>query len=692
MRRLFVLVGVLGIVLAGCSSPGGAPHKGATGVGGGVGSGTGTNAIDDLTGTSWLKVLGQVQADGSVSTATALAAFSLAIAPLSGVATPAGKPTQPESGTIAVDWVFQHWGDLTAAQRQEVLSDIGAHEVGGGSGASPEGSASAADDGVRVVSGGASVRAEGAGFAAAAVSNPNLDCLTADVGNVSYFRNELGGILNDFATHFGFVLTADIHFAMNTKNLYDSLLYTWGCQGTSIAARGSVPGCTIHVNPDAMTSAFSDEDRRNFLIHELTHCFMFTQLGAIMYDMPAWYVEGSAAWVQTQLGRIPDPRSGFYWSAYLNTPTLPLFKRTYDGIGFFVHLAETGTNVWNAILPMGRALAANANSGPAAWVAAAPTDKFLDTWGSGYVTGRYPGAAWDTSGPNLPHYNPTTDLETLTNAGAPVSLSAARAAANVAKVDVSAEVVNVIPSPGSSGRLSLGDGGDTTLDDAASHTYCTIPAGCRCPSGSANANVTFTQLAAGQHYVSVTGGLSPASLELDGTSLDEFCKRNTPCMVGDWVGVGTELNISGSFDIEGGAGTKLHIAPNGDWTLNYDGSEALLTTGLGKIFGGVNFQEAYTGSETANMVLPSPTAHSGTWSLTRLDINGVYVSVGDGTTMSGPLSVGQMASILGISGEVSGSGGMMSAGTWECVGDSLTISPPSDNGASGAWTWSRTGG
>ena len=675
MKRLVFLVAILAIVLAGCSGSGGAtPHKGAGG----------TSTVDDLTGTSWLKVLDQVQADGSVSTATALAAFSLAIAPLSGVATPPGKPTQPESGTIAIDWVFQHWGDLTAAQRREVLSDIGAHEVGAA--ASPGSSASPADFSVHPAS-----FAPASFGTAAPPPNPNLACLTSDVGNVSVFRNDLGGILNDFVTHFGSVLTLDVHFAMNTQNLEGAEMYTWACEGGNVAS-GKVTGCTIHVNPDAMRRVFSDDDRLTWEIHELAHCFLFNQLGIGYAFMPAWYVEGAPMWIQTRLGPASDPKSAFWWTLWLASPTMPLFQRTDDGIGFFVHLSETGTDVWKAIVPIGQALAANGNSGPAAWAAAAPTGRFLDTFGSSYVTGRYPGAAWDTGGPNLPHFDPALAHQPLTNTSAPTAVSSVRAAANVAWLDISAEVVNVIPSPGSSGRFSLGDGSDTTLDVAAGNTYCTIPAGCRCPSTSANANVTFTQLPAGQHYVSVTGGLSPASVEVAGTSLDEFCKRNTPCMVGDWVGVGTALNIAGSFDVEGGAGTKLHIAPNGDWTLNYDGSEPLLTTGLGKVFGGVNFQEAYTGTETANMVLPPPRAHSGTWSLTRLDINGVYVSFGDGSTMSGPLSVGQMASLLGISGEVSGNGGMMSAGTWTCVGSSLTISPPSNNGASGEWTWSRTGG
>ena len=54
------------------------------------------------------------------------------------------------------------------------------------------------------------------------------------------------------------------------------------------------------------------------------------------------------------------------WMWYLDSPTRPLSQREYDGVGFFAHLAETGTDPWSVILPIGAALLKN-NSTAAGW-------------------------------------------------------------------------------------------------------------------------------------------------------------------------------------------------------------------------------------------------------------------------------------------------------------------------------------
>src|ERR1700686_4566224 len=103
-------------VLAGSMSLacGGGPPKSS------AGAGAQPSSAGQSPGPAWKGVLGQVQPDGTVSLATALAAFTLAVGPLPGVTTPAGPTGQLIDGTVGVRWVIGHWAQLTAAQQQAV--------------------------------------------------------------------------------------------------------------------------------------------------------------------------------------------------------------------------------------------------------------------------------------------------------------------------------------------------------------------------------------------------------------------------------------------------------------------------------------------------------------------------------------------------------------------------------------------
>ena len=210
--------------------------------------------------------------------------------------------------------------------------------------------------------------------------------------------------------HLGGSFPDPVYVEVNTKNVLflgdttASLMYTSGCFMGAIPGTGAVDSCTVHVQPRALTGkgALSTSDIHEALIHEMVHCYMFQKFGAPVYDFPPWFIEGSADWVANEIAgsNVVDG----HWETYLEHPDDPLWNRSYDGFGFFVHLAESGTDPWQKIIPMAAALVASGDSNVSAWSAAAPATEFLDNWGAGFAQGRYPGTPWDSTGPGLPRY------------------------------------------------------------------------------------------------------------------------------------------------------------------------------------------------------------------------------------------------------------------------------------------------
>src|SRR5215510_11012159 len=87
-----------------------------------------------------------------------------------------------------------------------------------------------------------------------------------------------------------------------------------------------------------------------------------------------------------------------HWERYLTIPWKPLTTRSYDAIGFYSHLDETGTDPFNVFQSM---WSAGSNSIDAFRVANADTETFLDSWPSGVLREPGRGSAWDTTGPGI---------------------------------------------------------------------------------------------------------------------------------------------------------------------------------------------------------------------------------------------------------------------------------------------------
>jgi hypothetical protein len=621
--------------------------------------------------TAWQAVLGQIRPDGTVTASTALAAFAVAIGPVPGANPPAGAQQPIESGTLAVSWVLAHWGELTEAQHVAIRTALGAP--------------TSTDKPAGYVLPARALSATPAP-SSSPPQNPNIACLNADSAGAAKYRAWMPGIESAISSHLGRPLTIDAHtfIAVNTKDLIQpSLMYTYPC-GISGDA---VTGCTIHINPNAVSGSYPDDQVRSFLIHEVTHCYLNDKFGVFYDAMPPWYVEGVPTWTMSVLG-VNNARLSSKWTSYLDNPGKPLSQRSYDAVGFFAHLAETGTDPWGVIDPIGSAMSGN-NLTANGWTAAKVTSDFLDSWGTGFVQGRHPGTPWTSGGPSLPPYTPALPNGQFGN-GSTLSIPAQPYAAAVETVDVNASVVLVNPGAGTAGRMTLDGGSDTDLGTGG--PFCTL-AQCSCPAGSPGEGTTFTHMDSGQQYVGLTGGPAAGSLALVGMSLPDYCQKPPKtCLIGQWTGVNFDVHAD-SITETGGAGVTLHIDPHGNLTVSFNGMQPITFQGTAasSTFTGTF---TYTGTVSGQIKLPSPGATSGNWVYAgTANISGLTASVHLVSPVSMDLPSLDLSALAGLGGGVSGaiSSDPMVSGGWQCSGNTLVTLPPPNATVTGTWTLTRTG-
>jgi hypothetical protein len=606
-------------------------------------SGTAAPVPSPAARNGWDLTTANLGGDGRLTLPTALTAFALAVGPVPGAAPATGSAGSIDSASLAVSSVLARWGELSDAQRAAVRTALGVPTDRNAPAAYRQ--------------------------APAEPTDPNLPCLTADSAGAEPYRAQVAGILGDVTARLGRPLRiADrLFLTVNTQNLEGpAKMYTYPCHGAVAGAGGdSVDGCTIHLNPRAIGGSYSPAELRSFLVHEIVHCYLFDRFGMAYGAMPAWYVEGAPTWAMSDVGPSSS-RLGGIWKQYLDTPAKPLSARTYDGLGFFVHLAESGARVWTLIDPIGAALAGHAT--PAGWAAAAPSAGFLDSWGSGFVQGRYPGTAWTSTGPSLPPYQPALTGGQLGD-GQTLAVTAPAYAAAVRRLDIDAEIVTIMPGAGTTGRISIGGGKDAALTGGP---FCTRGS-CACPGG----RPTFPPMAAGDTFLAASAGGRPTRVTLTGSTLAEACaKPQVSCLVGRWTATGYDISAGGLTET-GGAGVTMTISSSGAARVVYTGMRPVRFTG--KASGTVVFH----GSTTGAVRLPAPGVTAGTWETTKAGgIDGITADV----SVTAPakltmhdLSVGQMARSLGGM-----SAPQLTAGTWRCTTDTLISTAPA-----GTWSFTR---
>jgi hypothetical protein len=393
----------------------------------------------------------------------------------------------------------------------------------------------------------------------------------------------------NIAAKLGHGLSLHLSVAVNTTQMYGKVPAYAFAYDSSGGETGTPASCVVSVNP-----SFADEDadyQKLALIHEVFHCYEamdFPTLSAF-YAAPAWLIEGEAEWVGATLAPTTLP----VWDAYLTDLHTSLFARSYDAIGFYAHMTNSGEDTWHLLDGM-----LKAGSSAAAYNVAANKEVRL-TWASSFARQSGLGKGWATTGPGITSatYHPgiydvavgstfNSSVVPYTNALVRFQVSGAQV------VDISA------PTPYS--RLHTADGKE--YDDLASG-----------PNAFCVSNCTMCQqlkdlprLTSGVNWLAVTGDAGGSSWSIAGAKAT--CQ---PCLVGNWVVTNLTLTTSPGGSHSGAAGSTVDIMDNGDVTADFTPGSPLSN--------GVKF----SGTQTDHYnFAPHTTARSGS----ILDTPGAYAS------------------------------------------------------------------
>ncbi|HEX8026384.1 MAG TPA: hypothetical protein VF484_09270, partial [Candidatus Limnocylindrales bacterium] len=371
-RPPLLLAGLVIALVAACSGSAAAPAApsapSASLSASGVASPSGGSA--DLVLTPWAAEAVNLGPDGRRSLDSALKLFSMALGPIPGVDAPA-DPGPIGSLTGAVRVIRAHWSELSQGQQDAIDQAL-----------APAADALSVDVGPVAGSSGLPVAQIRLAGLVAALTDPMITV----VGNaVNDARTRIAAKLRDIPG----VIHVVVEDTNNPTGDFAETGPTW--------SGGKYAGCTIIVYPKATTEAGVIA---NTAAHEVFHCFEAagvpneTRWG----DAPDWWVEGGAEWVGEVLG-YPDlhAMASNVWPRWLRRPDLPLTGRSYDAIGFFAHLQETGTDPWTAFPSIFNAV----DTAPAFQDSGAGGDAFMDSWASSHLRDAGRGAAWDATGPSI---------------------------------------------------------------------------------------------------------------------------------------------------------------------------------------------------------------------------------------------------------------------------------------------------
>jgi hypothetical protein len=457
-------------------------------------SGPSEPAADD----AWGKVTAGIARDGSIPLEVALQAFALAIGPLPGVEVPSGDLPPLSSGSEPIRWIIGHWEDLTAEQQAAVIAHLGLP--------SPDDVARGQDVASLVAA------APPAPACAVEASGPKVDELRAEMERVQpeiarQLKRELG---------------IPVVFKLgNVESRPGIAAETVPLDANCQPAQAKPAYCQIQVTDrGAGLTGFAFT---HVVAHELFHCFQydFATSAEAAGDVPAWLAEGSAAWV----GEVISAGSTIgeeYWEPWLKDPLKPLFQHDYGGIGFFMHLQESGIDPWPLLVKMhrkGESSSIDAYTEATKGKAAA---RMIDAWGPSFIRDVSLRTDWSTAGSGLPEYVKTPVYEEpVTADGGGFILAAPPQAGVAARFDVSADVV-VLQGKTARGMVRLADGTQWNLQEVLGKPIC-LEGTCSCPNGSPGVDHQWLKGSKGLMLVGLSGHTDGADIIVEGFDVKMTC-------------------------------------------------------------------------------------------------------------------------------------------------------------------------
>lgn len=436
----------------------------------------------------WQSIFDQVGADGTVSTDTALQAFSLTFGALPGVSVPAGDAGVIGDGTFAVRWLVAHWADISAQQRSAAIGLLPDLAGLGGAASTPAAHLAALP-------------------AMVLVSGQHSDAFYTQLA-----QQEATDIAAKLGKPLTLTVTAKLGQPQDAKDLAEAMpLDSNGEQ------QGKPARCAITVS--ASGDGLAGDDLSQTMAHEVWHCFE-AQYGGFgkFFNAKAysWIVEGEAEWVGDTLYPNALNVAAKFWFRYLDHPDKPLFSRAYDAVGFYSQLGQSGVDVWSKLLPI-----LTAPDNPTAFdLAGGHRDEFLDLWAAGLARTPGRGDAWDVTGPAIPAEIPAPQAFTIGDgASQPLSVKAYTNAWYGPAV--STDVITVTIS--GHARVSDETGKDYLVQGQS--TYCHTTTGCDCPNQTTA--VPMLALTGNDIFLAVTGGSTDTTGIVTGQSLQTYCTKKT---------------------------------------------------------------------------------------------------------------------------------------------------------------------
>jgi hypothetical protein len=441
------------------------------------------------TPSAWQQVMAGIRPDGTVPLQTALQAFSLAVAPLPGVAMPSGARDQIFTGGGAVRWVFGHWSELTPTQRAAVRAAL----------PGPDAPRASAGPGARLL----------ACDAAAGADSPGTGPYRALVDQaLAYIGAHLGPLASPTFVVLGGL---QVNGSLAEAEPID-------CDKAEVGPEAS---CVIHIG--RIGGGAGGPELRATMTHEVFHCFQAQLMGSVgaWVNLKAapWMMEGSAEWVGEEAAP-GSTVSAKWWPDYLTKPGRSLFERSYDAIGFYAHLQESYIDPWSRFQST---FTASSNAAAYARATAPAAGAFLDSWAAGYARRPTWGSGWDTTGPNITADRPAVERLLIGNNGGPSQPAALAYANYVGEFDLQADVVMVDVT--GHGRLRTSDGRTLMPSGGLDGAYCLLSGGCTCPPHSACVGPPLRAASRGVAFLALSGGPDGSSASVEGRSLDTFCSE-----------------------------------------------------------------------------------------------------------------------------------------------------------------------